>query len=178
MRKFFAAIAVASILAGYTWYTFTVTPGDETQASNSSSGSLGQHRPDYELPDVDGKIHRPGEWDGKVVLVNFWATWCPPCRKEMPGFVRMKSKYATQGFDIVGIAIDQPTAVAAFAKEMHINYTLLHGQANASQVSREYGDVAGALPYSVLLDREGKIRFSKAGELTEKELEKQLQPLL
>lgn len=178
MRKFIATLAVAALIGGYAYYTFSIDPATKSAASSGSSQAIGKHRPEYELPDVDGKTHRPGEWDGKVVLVNFWATWCPPCRKEMPGFVRMKAKYAAQGFDIIGIAIDQPEAVAAFAKEMHLNYTTLHGQANASLVSRDYGDSAGALPYSVLLDRKGNIRYTTAGELTESVLESKLKPLL
>lgn len=178
MRKFFSAIAVASIIAGYAWYTFLVAPNSDVSAKSENGNFIGKHRPEYALPDIDGTIHRPGQWDGKVVLVNFWATWCPPCRKEMPGFVRVKAKYATQGFDIVGIAIDHKDAVAAFSNELHLNYTVLHGQAEASMVSREYGDTVGALPYSVLLDRDGKIRFTKAGELTEKELESRLKSLL
>lgn len=184
MRKFISTLSIVALFGGYAFYTFTSPmPGTQPETPASSTptdgpGAIGQRRPEYALPDLQGTLHRPGEWDGKVVLVNFWATWCPPCRKEIPGFIRLREEYAGQGFDIVGIAIDNPTAIAEFAKEIDFNYTLLHGESNAAQLSRAFGDTMGGLPFSALLDRQGIIRFLKAGELTEDVLEKQIKLLL
>lgn len=184
MRKFVSLLAVAALMGGYAVYTFNSpmpgsAPKQETALKTSASGDIiGQRRPDYALPDVDGKIHRPGEWDGKVVLVNFWATWCPPCRKEIPGFVHLREQYASQGFDVVGIAIDNPEAIREFTKTVPVNYTLLHGEANAAALSRAYGDSLGGLPFSAILNRQGQIAFIKAGELKEAELEAQIKLLL
>ncbi len=179
MRKFVAFSAVAALVAGYAAYVFLVQPTPQPVASAPSGASvLGSKRPDYSLPDVGGKMHTPAEWDGKVVLVNFWATWCPPCLREIPGFMEVRKKYGEQGFEIVGIAIDQPKAVERFIKKHKVNYPILHGQGNATQVSRDYGDDIGALPFSVLIDRDGMIRFTHAGELPARQLEKLLKELL
>ena len=81
--------------------------------------------PEFALRDLAGKSHRLAEWRGKLVLLNFWATWCPPCREEIPLFIDLQRRYAGQGLQIVGISIDDPAAVARYWQDMKINYPLL-----------------------------------------------------
>lgn len=155
----------------------------ETTATTDNAGAAvetleqGQMRPLFSLPDLDGKTRSISEWDGQVVLVNFWATWCPPCRKEMPDFVALKKQYGAQGFEIIGVGIDSPEAISRFAAEIGVNYPLLHGQDDALAIVKTYGNRIGALPFSVLFDRDGKVQMIHAGELTREtlaaELEKQ-----
>lgn len=183
MRKFIAFTAVAALVAGYAAYVFLAQPTPQvaakaSQGSNPEQSVLGNKRPDYTLKDLEGNPRSANEWDGKVVLVNFWATWCPPCLREIPGFIEARKKYDEKGFEIVGIAIDQPKAVARFVKEHHVTYPILHGQGDATQVSRDYGDDIGALPFSALIDRDGVIRFTHAGEFPAPDLEKLLLKLL
>lgn len=177
-------VALVALLAGYSVYSFFGPKETAPQLSfvredgGSDAISNGSMRPDFSLPDLDGKAHSISEWDGKVLLVNFWATWCPPCRKEMPAFVELKEKYGDQGFEIVGVAIDNPTAIRKFAGEIGVNYPLLHGQADAMEIVKSYGNGIGALPYSLLLDRDGKVQMTRAGELYKEELEAALLKLL
>ena len=115
-------------------------------------------RPDFVLPDLNGKERDIAEWGGKILIVNFWATWCPPCRREVPMFVKLQKKYGSQGVQFIGVAVDHAEAVKAFAKAHGINYPLLHGIQRAMDVSTQYGDTAGTLPYTVVIDRKGDIR--------------------
>ena len=158
--------------------------GQTTQSPSSTSdlisgGTLGARRPDFVLPDLNGKDQEVGQWDGKVVLVNFWATWCPPCRREIPEFVKIREKYAEQGFEVVGIAIEENReAVREFARETGVNYPLLIGTQPAVEVAQSYGNRLVALPYSAMFDRQGTIRFMRPGELSGETLEIELKKLL
>jgi thiol-disulfide isomerase/thioredoxin len=127
--------------------------------------------------DLDGRPQPLERWQGQVVVLNFWATWCPPCRAEMPEFVRVQAKYAARGFTFVGIALDERDPVAAFAKELGINYPLLLGGVEGSGFAHALGS-KGALPFSVILDRKGNIVATRLGTLSEAELEELLPGLL
>lgn len=182
------AIALISGAAGYGVFYFNQSKPKLTSSAALSAGPgpapsvsqnlIGSARPAFSLPDLDGQPHHIKEWDGKVVLVNFWAAWCPPCRREMPGFIELQEQYADQGLQIVGVAIDEHEAVQNFVDTLGVNYPVLIGQVDAGRIAESYGDHMGALPYSILLDREGKIRFIRPGELPKELLEAQFKPLL
>src|ERR1700691_3951427 len=111
--------------------------------------------PDFALASLDGKTVRLSDLRGKAVLLNFWATWCGPCKIEMPWFVEMQNQYAAQGFQIIGVAMDDASKedIAKFAKDMGVNYPILIGK---ESVGDEYGGVP-ALPETFLIGRDGKI---------------------
>jgi thiol-disulfide isomerase/thioredoxin len=115
---------------------------------------------------------------GKVVLVNFWATWCTPCKEEIPLLAQMQSDLGGSGLQIVGIAIDNPDKVRQFIPSSPINYTVAVASMDALNLIRGLGDDAGALPYSVILDRSGKLVASKLGAYHREELRSTLDPLL
>lgn len=178
-------------VAGYSLFQMTQKPVEAVDpvavaveaesvkpARSSVVALLGTHRPDTVLPDLEGNIRDISEWEGKVVLVNFWATWCPPCRREIPEFIEVREKYKDQGFEILGIAIDTPDMVKEFVRTMGIEYPIMHGEMDAVSISSAYGNAMGGLPYSALLDREGNIQFIRTGELSKHVLEEQLQELL
>jgi thiol-disulfide isomerase/thioredoxin len=125
-------------------------------AGGSVSGKLqGQVAPDFELQSLDGKTVKLSDFHGKAVLLNFWATWCGPCKIEMPWFVELQKEYGPQGFQIVGVAMDDasPEEIAKFAKQMDVNYPVLLGK---EAVGQSYGGV-GVLPTTFFIDRDGKL---------------------
>jgi thiol-disulfide isomerase/thioredoxin len=111
--------------------------------------------PDFSLESLDGKTTRLSDYRGKAVLLNFWATWCGPCKIEMPWFVELQNQYASQGLQIVGVAMDDASKedISKFAKDMGVNYPILIGK---ESVGDQYGGVP-ALPESFLIGRDGKI---------------------
>jgi peroxiredoxin len=180
-RILLVVIAIAAAIAGSVAYQFLA--GDRSSpatamAQDESTELLGQRRPDYRLGSSDGSWVTAAEFDGAVVLVNFWATWCAPCRAEMPMLADLHRELAGSGFDVVGIALDEVDQVRSFAAELGIDYTILVGSTDVMMVVSQYGNRSGVLPYSVLLDREGIIRWVYHGELKEAELRQEISRLL
>jgi peroxiredoxin len=138
--------------------------------------SAGEHAPDFQLTTLDGRRVSLASLRGKVVLVNFWATWCPPCRIEMPGFQRVYEAKHHAGFTIVGISTDAigSGAVADFVRERGITYPIAMA---TGAVIRDFGG-ARALPTSFLIDREGRIRNEVKGIFTSVALEQAVDRLL
>ncbi len=129
-----------------------------------------EYRPDFALPDLSGRLRRIDEWDGSVLVVNFWATWCAPCRKEIPEFVALQKKHGGQGLQFVGVALDEPEQVKPFARSFNINYPILVGGLDALAIGRDYGNRMGGLPYTVVVDRDGRVVYDKAGRVTTEDL--------
>jgi thiol-disulfide isomerase/thioredoxin len=117
------------------------------------------------LPDTDGTPQSLRQWRGKVLVVNFWATWCGPCREEMPEFVRAQRDFGPKGLQFVGIAVDQRDKVVQFAKELGLNYPALIGGYDAMDLSKPLGNRLAALPFTVILDREGRVAHTQLGPL-------------
>ena len=109
--------------------------------------------PAFTLIDVSGQSVSLADFKGKVVILDFWATWCPPCKREIPDFIKLHSEYGSKGVQIVGIALDQLDKVKAFVKENGMNYPVLMG---TNEVAASYGGVE-AIPTTFLIDKSGKI---------------------
>ena len=129
-------------------------------------------------PDLDGRPRRIGDWGGRVLLCNFWATWCAPCREEIPLLVAAKQQYAKKAFEIIGIGIDQGDKIREFAAMFGVNYPMLVAGAEAIELLRTLGNAAAALPYTVILDRSGEISSSRLGAFRSDELQGVLSGLL
>jgi thiol-disulfide isomerase/thioredoxin len=130
------------------------------------------------LPDLGGKSQVLSQWRGKVLVLNFWATWCAPCREEIPALMKVQRNYASNSVKIVGIAFDNAVKVRDYAEEMGIDYVLLLGTAETLGLAKDLGNRAGVLPFTVVLDRSGKVALAHAGALTEAALGRVLVPLL
>lgn len=129
------------------------------------------------LPDLHGGTQSLQQWRGKLVLVNFWASWCGPCREEMPLLDRSQRRYADQGLQIVGVAADTPEATQAFLKDYPVAYPILiDDPARGGDVALDYGNLRGVLPFTVLIGRDGRILAQRAGNFSEATLDAWLAP--
>jgi thiol-disulfide isomerase/thioredoxin len=127
--------------------------------------------------DLEGKTRRLAEWKGKVLVCNFWATWCTPCREEIPLLVAARQKYGHSGVEIVGIAVDNVDKVREFSSTFKISYPVLLAEADGLDLMRRVGNTSGGLPYTVITDRRGALIHRKLGALKSAELEGFLGPL-
>ncbi len=154
---------VAIIIAGGSGFTLHKYLNQKQDQSNPM---LGKQRPEFAVADLNGEMRNIKEWDDKLILLNFWATWCPPCKKEIPDFIKLQAAYGEQGFQIIGIAVDDEQAVKEYAQQIGMNYPSLIAEAEGVQLAQRYGNVAGVLPYSVIINRAGEIGSTIRGELT------------
>jgi thiol-disulfide isomerase/thioredoxin len=166
--------AVLGLLAGG-WYR--AVPERPVPASVTVL-QRGDQRADLLLPDAEGKPRHLSEWDGQVVLVNFWASWCGPCREEMPLLDHVGAKWAGKGLQVVGVAIDDADAVRTFLKDNPVRYPILVDDSSGTDPSLIFGDTRGVLPYSVLIGRDGRVIDQRAGSFSQSSLASWLQPHL
>ena len=139
---------------------------------------MGEPSPDFSLMDVSGQSRNVSEWQGKVLVINFWATWCPPCLEEIPHFINLQDKYGHQGLQFLGIALEGVDEVTSFANKIGINYPLLVGEQEVIKLAGKFGNQIGGLPYTVILDKNGLINFIKIGPLSVAEAEQVITSLL
>jgi thiol-disulfide isomerase/thioredoxin len=182
-----AAVAVIAAGAGYLaarLLTATDDPGGqaaqppvvEARPVDDGLQLVGKRRPDFSLTDADGRTVSAEAYDGRVVLINFWATWCTPCVEEMPMLAQFQRDHAAR-LTVAGVAIDEPDRAREFARELGVDYPLLFGLPEAMLVGRSYGNHSGMLPYSVLVDASGIVRWTRLGALDREQLESQLAAL-
>lgn len=142
------------------------------------NGSLvGSPRPGFELANHHGEMVSANDFSGKTVLLNFWATWCSPCREEMPMLMDLQKDNASKGFQVVGIALDDEQAVKSFIQSYGITYPVLVGDIDVFNTSAAYGNPEGVLPFSVLIDTKGIVRWQYAGMLRSEDINRQLNNL-
>jgi len=174
--------ALGGMAAGYfAWYWIVRTPASPRLHASVPSprpAPLGVPRPDFSLPDLDGNVHNVREWDGAVLVLNFWATWCAPCVKEIPMLAGIDREYRAKGLQLIGIALDRAAPVRAFVHRFGVGYPVLLGEQEAIEVGRAYGNRVGALPFTAVVDRHGKIVFRKFGILVRDDFVKLIRKLL
>jgi len=186
-----ALVLLASAVVGFVSYRFLVPPatvalrqaapppgagpaGETSDAQPSAPPAAPPKVPDrvpqLQLPAVDGQVHSLTDWKGRPLVVNFWATWCDPCRREIPLLKALRREHARDGLEIVGIAIDSRESVQKYAAERAIDYPLLVGEREGLQAAAAFG-METVLPFSVFADREGRVVTLKVGELHRDEAE-------
>lgn len=175
-----AGVAIIGLVGGF--FLNQYLAGNKAEAIPHTSRkvdiSTPELRPEFALKDIEDKVRNIKEWDGKVLMINFWATWCPPCRREIPAFIELQDAYKDKGFTIIGVAIDTKQSVIDFTDPMGVNYPLLLGEEEGIQLTQAYGNRLGVLPYTVFVDRNGKIVNTHRNEITFKMAEEIIQPLL
>lgn len=166
----FAAVAVLAGAAGILFNAWRMGGGSDDGVADVVMATR--------LADLQGRPQSLSQWRGKVLVVNLWATWCAPCREEIPAFVRLQDKYRARGLQFVGIAIDQREPVQAFAREFGMNYPVLLGGIETIEMSRRAGNRVGALPFTLVIDRKGKIVGTTLGGIKEAKLQSIIESLL
>lgn len=189
-KKAMALLGVSSVLTlatvgflGWRLYSQSQVPSQEelaqqARASRQVTSETAQVNVDallkVTLPDLEGRPQPFAQWEGKVRVINYWATWCPPCIEEMPMFSRLQQQYAAQGVQFVGVGMDEVAKMQAFVRKAPVSYPLLVGVTGPSD---NPGLTVRGMPYTVILDRRGKVAFSLYGGVKEAELEPLLKRL-
>lgn len=167
----YLCVAIVAAAAGFYWHGEQRSP----EAIELPSSPLA-----FALPDLEGNVRHHNDWQGQVVMLNFWATWCPPCKEEIPDFVRIQEDLGERGVQVVGVALDQAPMVLEFINEIGgINYPQLIAEGGGYGLLERYGNDIGTLPYTVFINRDGDVvaRHSK-GILTYNEAREELEKIL
>ena len=166
----FVAIAILSAVIGAYFGLKHLNPGP---VDDPALTALMQ----TSLPDTKNQQRRLAEWRGKTLLINFWATWCPPCVAEMPELVELQADMAGKNVQIVGIGIDSPSNIQQFAEKLQISYPLLVAGMQGTELSKQLGNQAGGLPFTVLIGPDGRVRQTYLGRLDMKKVRADLASL-
>lgn len=129
------------------------------------------------LTDANGQAQQMTQWKNKALVINFWATWCPPCVDEMPELSALQKEIQSKNIQIIGIGIDSTSNIAQFSAKHNIAYPLYAGGMSGTDLSRQFGNAAGGLPFTVLIDRHGLVKKTYLGRLKMEDLRKDLQGL-
>ncbi len=167
-------IALAAVLSGFLLSAHYFAEPLPASLLSRDGNLVGSQRPDFNLASSTGEFTTPADFPGKTLLINFWATWCAPCRHEMPMLMDLQKKFGPEGLQVIGIALDDVNSVRTFVESYGIRYPILVGGADTMATSNAYGNVEGVLPYSVLVDREGIVRWQYTGEIQPEEVSKLL----
>jgi len=172
-------IAVAGLLVGAgigVGLKMADQPGAQAEVSSTASDSgLAEFVPAFSYPDLEGNMRHGSEWQAKILVLNFWAAWCPPCREETPDFVELQEKYIDDNVKFVGIAIDDEEPVRDFADTYGVNYPILLGDIQAVTLSRQLGNRFEGLPFTIVAEPGGRIVLRHQGGLHLEQLEPVLQ---
>jgi thiol-disulfide isomerase/thioredoxin len=168
------SLSIGLALFGERW----LSPPDAASGGPRHSPGTLASLPDIRLRDLAGREVASNAWAGKVVIINYWATWCPPCLREMPMLARLQEGVDKGQLQVIGIAIDEPSAVRRFIEENAVGYPILLGGADAIELSRQLGNRTGGLPFTVVFDSSGRRVFSQTGELTAERIRQAILPLV
>jgi thiol-disulfide isomerase/thioredoxin len=164
-----AALVGGAALAGsvaYLVYDRQAAPPPPPPPPAAAPAQLVEMLPSFQLADRAGEMRSLQDWPDRALIVNFWATWCAPCRREIPLLQQLQRDHADEGFQVIGIAVDFRDKVLAYADEMKIEYPLLIGEQEALDAAAAFGVATVGLPFTVFSDRQGRIVTAHLGELT------------
>ena len=176
----YVAVAAIAAIAGFLLYRFAVQPharmevaqapvgaqpSSEPAAAPAEDQQIPAQLPDFTLGDLDGKPRSILSWPGKSMIVNFWATWCAPCRREIPLLRELQKQHGGEGFQVVGVAVDIREDVVKYAKDMGIDYPILTGEQDGLDAVNKFGQGSIGFPFTVFTDNQGRIVLFHLGEI-------------
>jgi peroxiredoxin len=167
-------VAIIAFVGGLSVRSLMSSPLEKAKASENSQRKLTE----FSLPDLAGKQRNIKEWQGKVLVINFWATWCPPCLKEMPEFEAMHNEFSNKGLQFIGIALDDADPVKEFIASKKITYPILLGEDQGTKLAHDLGNVVNTVPFTVIVNKQGLVVKSHMGELSREQLLEIIKPLL
>ncbi len=166
----FTAAAILAMIAGIVVQQTLQAPS-ETTAVNPPQLA-------FAYPDIDGKMQDVEQWRGKIMVINFWASWCGPCLKEIPEFIALQNEYADKNVQFIGIAIEDREPVAEYLQRVKVNYPVLVAGDAGSVLARQWGNIINAVPFTVIVNPQGQIVHRQPGELSRSQFIEHVQPLL
>ena len=169
IKLIFGIAAVVAMLSGF-WLQ------QEMHLTKPQSPPAAQLH--FSFPDTKGQMQAVEQWQGKVLVINFWATWCGPCLKEIPEFIQWQKAYQSQNLQFVGIAIDDQQSVTEYLKTIPINYPILIAGDAGSQLSHQLGNLINAVPFTLIVNEQGKIVHRQFGELSKEKFLELVESLL
>ncbi len=174
--KFAVNLTLIVILGIGIWITLEhKTP---TADNSMLTMTIPETLPGFTLKDTDGVVRNSAEWRDKILIVNFWATWCPPCLEEMPALIDFQNRYSANGVQVIGVAVDNLDQVKSFIAAHGINFPVMIGSDDAIAVAQKMGNRISVLPYTAIFDSRGKTLYAQPGKITKEALEKAVKPLL
>lgn len=161
-------------------FIFTYTTSSSAETKNNKRGiSNAWELPPLILNDLSGEEHNLYDWHGKVILLNFWATWCGPCQIEIPDFIKYQSRYADKGLQVIGVGLDEVRKLKNYVRTVGINYPILQADPESQySLLKQWGNSYGILPFTVIIARDGHFVFMQQGILNHQTFEKVVKPLL
>lgn len=161
-------LLIVGLAAAYGYRKYT------QRGPSFTKGMVGKTAPEFKLPSSKGGEINLADYKGKLVLLNFWASWCPPCRAEMPGFIKLQEDYKGKPFSIIGAALEDKRSADKFADEIGVNYPYAYGLQVIQDRAAAFGNPDGGLPYSVLIGPDQKIISVYFGYISEKQLKQMI----
>jgi len=173
----YVAVAAIAATAGFLLYRFAVEPRSTPEVAQASvaaqpAAAASQEEqqvptrlPDFTLGDLEGKPRSILSWPGKSMIVNFWATWCAPCKREIPLLQELQKQHGGEGFEVVGVAVDIREDVVKYAQEMGIEYPILTGEQDGLDAVTKFGQGAIGFPFTVFTDNQGRVVLFHLGEI-------------
>lgn len=168
----FLGLGITVLIGVFAYQRFVATDEQYVAASaNLAPATPVVNYPSFTLPDVEGVSHTLDEWDGHSRLLNFWATWCAPCRREIPLLKALQDQQGNDGLQVIGIAVDFPEQVAAYAENVNFNYPILVGQEDAMAFAESSGVEFIGMPFTMILSADGELLNSHIGEIHQEDLD-------
>jgi thiol-disulfide isomerase/thioredoxin len=163
------AAGAAGLWAGHAWFGLNPPPG---------SVAIGAPAIEFQLPTLDGGSATRASYSDRVQVINFWAPWCAPCRREIPVLQALREEFGSDRMEVLGIALDEPEAVRKYVGEIGIDYPILLASMGDFALMRAYGNDRDALPFTVIIDAEGRVHARKLGEYHEADLRADIESAL